>query len=601
MTNNPSEGSKVEARAVEVEFSWKMLFSEVLVSRNGIEIEERLSWGFPGRVPPLESVVAEMPRPWLFARCLLFSLLGSVILWYTLAKTENVNLVPAFMLFGCFAMPCSVMVLFYETNIFKDVSFIRTIGGFLVGAVMSLCLAMPLYWLAGKLGFSLEQAWVAGPVEETAKLIAALFLLRFTRHKTVFCGLLVGSAVGAGFAAFESAGYALNAAFDGQIAGLMGQMSDLTHYGYSERSAVDPIISQVTGIVVVRGVMSPFAHVAWTALSTAAICRATGGRPLTWAACKDPRFYGMFILVIVLHMVWNSPLGRTLDWWIKPGILGLIAWTSLAAMLKNGLRQARSMKIALAVGDTSVMAAMGRMPRTSKEQDLWYQRGSDVHGPLKLHQLAEMVESAVLPRAALVSDGSQWRPFEWWMGEDTSGHPDGGKLRSDLWAWGLVWWPVIVAGVALLLRNPWALAAFPILLVGMALIDRAANRVTLQKKWPTSIAAVIPPLYLSLRRKLLKESPLKLILGTVVTTGILTLAGFSLWSVYGTDEGRVLVMVNTQLTKKGYSAECVEVTMIRTVTPGIKVLRARYSNGESSNVTLIRKGGEAKVEIESMP
>ena len=578
-------------------FSWKLFFSEVFVSRKGDVIEERLSWGFPGRVPSLEDVSTEMPRPWLFARCLLFGLLGCLILWYALNKTEEVNFVPAFMMFGCFAVPCSVMVLFYETNIFRDVSFVRTGGGFLAGAVMSLCLTIPLTWLADRLGLPSE-AWVAGPVEEPAKLIAALFLLRFVKRKTVFCGLLVGSAVGAGFAAFESAGYALRAAFQGAFIGVGSQMRDLTLFGYTNQTGVVPIIDLVTNIVLWRGILSPFTHVVWTALTTAAICRATGGRRLTWKACRDPRFLGVFALVVGLHMFWNSPVTFE-NPWLKLSILGLVAWLAVGATLNNGLRQAKAMKLALAAGDRGFDLGASKSARVDAEAPLWYSRGGEVHGPLKITQISEMVDTGIFEKSVLVSDGSDWHPYLWWMGENSES-VDGSREPTELWAWALVWWPVVIAGLVYFLRSPWPVTGFPVVLVLLALLDRSSNKRGKNQIWPTSLAALIPPVYLFMRTKCTKDGGVKFVAGTLVTGLVLALVLIGAWQVYGTEEGKVVRLVNKQFEAKNVGVECLEADFERRVSSSVKTYSVKLSNGERRKVTLLSSAGGMKVTVEGM-
>src|SRR5258708_15844184 len=51
----------------------------------------------------------------------------------------------------------------------------------------------------------------AGIIEELGKLAALILIARGPRYKYILNGLLFGAAVGAGFAAFESAGYAFPA------------------------------------------------------------------------------------------------------------------------------------------------------------------------------------------------------------------------------------------------------------------------------------------------------------------------------------------------------------------------------------------------------
>ena len=59
----------------------------------------------------------------------------------------------------------------------------------------------------------------AAPMEETAKVLAMVVVARAAKYRYKLNGLLVGAAVGVGFAAFESMGYALNFFTDGTIGG----------------------------------------------------------------------------------------------------------------------------------------------------------------------------------------------------------------------------------------------------------------------------------------------------------------------------------------------------------------------------------------------
>ena len=59
---------------------------------------------------------------------------------------------------------------------------------------------------------SLVPALLTGATEETGKALALLIVLGSPRYRWQLNGLLFGAAVGAGFAGFESAGYALGAA-----------------------------------------------------------------------------------------------------------------------------------------------------------------------------------------------------------------------------------------------------------------------------------------------------------------------------------------------------------------------------------------------------
>ncbi|MFK9090737.1 PrsW family glutamic-type intramembrane protease [Bacillus salipaludis] len=56
-----------------------------------------------------------------------------------------------------------------------------------------------------------------GIAEELAKAVTVIYFVRRLKYKYILNGLLLGAAVGAGFAAFETAGYALRGLLSGNI------------------------------------------------------------------------------------------------------------------------------------------------------------------------------------------------------------------------------------------------------------------------------------------------------------------------------------------------------------------------------------------------
>lgn len=119
-----------------------------------------------------------------------------------------------------------------------------------------------------------------GVIEEVAKLIAPVVVLILTRHRHPADGLLAGVAAGAGFAALETMGYAFVV--------LVQSGGDL---------------GAVEGVLLLRGVLSPAAHMAWTGLTAAALWRAAQRR-------RGPRaisgFVGVFVLAVALHTAWDT-------------------------------------------------------------------------------------------------------------------------------------------------------------------------------------------------------------------------------------------------------------------------------------------------------
>ena len=149
-------------------------------------------------------------RQWL--RVLVVGLLLWVASVVVTFATGNTNLVPTVILLGSFLVPVTFVVYAFERHADQVVTAQRIFAAFVYGGVL------------GVLGASvLEAAFLTQPsvatylgvglIEEAVKLAALWLLARRLPRYTMRDGIVLGAAVGFGFAALESAGYAFNALF----------------------------------------------------------------------------------------------------------------------------------------------------------------------------------------------------------------------------------------------------------------------------------------------------------------------------------------------------------------------------------------------------
>jgi len=217
-------------------------------------------------------------RQWL--RVLVVGLLlwaASVVVTFA---TGNTNLVPTVILLGSFLVPVTFAAYAFERHADQVVTAQRIFAAFVYGGVL------------GVLGASvLEAAFLKQPsvatylgvglIEEAVKL-AALWLLawRLPRY-SMRDGIVLGAAVGLGFAALESAGYAFNALF--------------TMEGLSLQNLVET--------EVLRGLLTPLGHGLWTAILGGVLFRtaAEGGRLRLSGA-----LVGWYLVVAGLHALWDA-------------------------------------------------------------------------------------------------------------------------------------------------------------------------------------------------------------------------------------------------------------------------------------------------------
>jgi RsiW-degrading membrane proteinase PrsW (M82 family) len=209
------------------------------------------------------------------------SLLIGLALWAaTIAVTwvtRNSNLVPTLILLGSFLVPFCV-VLFVVERVTGSVSTLQLIVAFFVGGIF------------GVLGASLLEADLAptvweygyvGLIEEFVKAAILVIIGWRVVPKTAKQGALLGATVGAGFAAFESAGYAFNAAITAQGINLVSMLQT----------------------EVIRAILAPVGHVLWTAIFGAVLFGAARAHErYRWSWWIPVAYIG----VSLLHALWDS-------------------------------------------------------------------------------------------------------------------------------------------------------------------------------------------------------------------------------------------------------------------------------------------------------
>ncbi|GAA2232651.1 hypothetical protein GCM10010430_11570 [Kitasatospora cystarginea] len=233
--------------------------------------------GPPGGAPPGPPAVAPTQH-WLKLLLTGLALWGATVVVTFL--TGNSNLVPTIVLLGSFLVPTTFVVWAYE-HFATDVGTERIFACFGIGGIIGVLGASVL-----ESYFVSPSAWMyvlVGLIEEGVKLAALIAVARRMPVTGLRHGLVLGAAVGAGFAAFESAGYAFNAV--------------LTVQGLSLRDLVETEI--------LRGVLAPVGHILWTAILGGALFRERQGTHFR----LDAPVLRTYLGVALLHALWDSMSG----------------------------------------------------------------------------------------------------------------------------------------------------------------------------------------------------------------------------------------------------------------------------------------------------
>lgn len=296
------------------EFKFQRFFGGIFQKHTVEEIEQSLIVGTKTTTPKIKEVILDYPQPWLFFRLVS----ASVLLFYAFLLAyryfDNTKLVPGLIFCGSFAVPISTLFLFFEINIRKNVPLWQVIRLVFFGGILSMVITLILFQNTQSLSNAFG-ASSAGLIEEPAKLGALIFLMRgenIKKYPYILNGLLLGASVGCGFAAFESAGYALEA-------GLF--------------SSTGKMIESIQ----LRGILSPFGHIVWTAVSGAALWRVKKGGYFSLQLFKDKRFFKPFGLIVACHFIWNS--GLPSPFMLIQLISGLTSWVVALSLVNLGIQE----------------------------------------------------------------------------------------------------------------------------------------------------------------------------------------------------------------------------------------------------------------------
>jgi RsiW-degrading membrane proteinase PrsW (M82 family) len=218
-------------------------------------------------------------------------LIGGTILFFLLVALVrglgNPTDIPIVIIVGAFVVPVSFVGYIYEREPGRDMPAGIVALCFLWGGALGVTVAATLeYATLRSLGAA--QMFGVGIIEESAKLIFPLGIYFHGRYCSQADGVIFGVASGMGFAALETIGYGFAAA----------QSSNA--------------IGNVETTLIVRGLLSPAGHGAWTGLVCAVLWRE---REKLGRRVVNLPVAAAFTAAVLFHAFWdifNSQTGPTL-------------------------------------------------------------------------------------------------------------------------------------------------------------------------------------------------------------------------------------------------------------------------------------------------
>jgi len=213
-------------------------------------------------------------------------LAGALVTWLIAAVvteiTDDTVLVPTVIFVGSFMVPVTMAAFALSRRREGYLTTEEVVLGFLLAGTLGVVATALLetYLLPSANGTFIAVGWI----EEVGKGAVLLLVAHQVHHREPRDGMVLGAVVGAGFAAFESAGYAMQALL--------------------EKPDAISVVS-VLEIEAFRAVLAPFGHITWTALIGGAL----------FASSRGGRFHlthGLVLTivgVVTLHALWDQSYG----------------------------------------------------------------------------------------------------------------------------------------------------------------------------------------------------------------------------------------------------------------------------------------------------
>lgn len=305
---------KLTGAKVKNYVSVKDLFKNTFKKHSQDDLDEVFVCGSKNTTPKPKDIDLKKASAWVYFRVFIFFLISFAVMYVGYVDYQNDNFLPGLIFIGGFAVPITVLIFFFEINLFRNIPFYKVIKYFVLGGCFSLIVAILYFsiFTVGELDYF--GALMVGLIEEVAKaIVVVFFLFREKRSNYILDGLLIGAAVGAGFAAFETAGYILR-------------------YGLQYNFAT------MLEVLKLRAILAPGGHVAWAAIEGAALMYVKGinGR-LKKEHINNKTFLLICLIPTILHGIWDMPINIPYNL-LQIG-LTIAAWVVVIYFINLGLKQ----------------------------------------------------------------------------------------------------------------------------------------------------------------------------------------------------------------------------------------------------------------------
>lgn len=264
---------------------------------------------------------------------LLFGVVAYLIALQSMVATQNPILFPTLLFIGAITVPASVLMLVYGLGQRVGRDGVLVVATAVVGGIIGVISAGQLESMfvpSGPGASPVATYLTVAVIEETVKMIVPVAIFLFLRRRSQGLGVVLGIAAGAGFAVLETMGY-----------------------GFTVLLTTGGNLAVVDQTLMLRALLAPASHVAWTGIIAAALWRtADPHKQYRWSV-----LVGAVVAAIGLHTAWDATTSTVVQF--------AVALTSLAVLVVAVVAGLRSQRISAPVDRPNLVMApppMGQPP-----------------------------------------------------------------------------------------------------------------------------------------------------------------------------------------------------------------------------------------------
>lgn len=290
------------------QMSLKDIFSETFKKHTPEEKARVLIAGTPLTTPAEAEMLAGWQKPFLFFRFFLYC--GIVLALGYGIYTQFSHPGGMFLMLVVMAgwVNISLLLLAWEMNVPRNISLYEILGVCAIGGAMSIIATL----FFEEFDTSTGAQW-APLTEEPAKALIVYLLLMKKDRKYILNGMLLGMAVGVGFAVIETLFYNFR-------------------YTYEKGLAYGLVVACARAMTAIDG------HGIWAALEGGGLMLAKGNEKIKPAHLVKPPFLISFGISFVMHYLHNSHVLIELGMW-RYAIFAAVDIAAFLYLLKKGINE----------------------------------------------------------------------------------------------------------------------------------------------------------------------------------------------------------------------------------------------------------------------